>query len=78
MNPLDSPYILYARVLICDRVQRLRKADGSRGASAIEWAIITGLLAFIAITVGGVILLKVNTAGSNIQVGNGTVNGGKP
>lgn len=71
MNPLDSPYILYARVLLADRLRRARDADGSRGASAIEWAIITGILAFIAIAIGGVIYQKVNSAGSNINVGNG-------
>jgi Flp pilus assembly pilin Flp len=74
MNPLDDLYIHYFRAMLADRLRRARSEEASRGASAIEWAIITGILAFIAITIGGVIYAKVQSAGSNINVGNGTAN----
>jgi Flp pilus assembly pilin Flp len=76
VNPLDSPYLVYLRVLFADRLRRAREEDRSVGASAIEWAIITGLLAFIAIGIGVVIYNKVKAAGNNISVGNGQVQGG--
>lgn len=74
MNPLDNPYIDYARALLADRLRRARGEEAGLGASAIEWAIITGILAFIAIAIGGVIYAKVQSAGNNINVGNGTAN----
>jgi Flp pilus assembly pilin Flp len=68
MNPLHDPRILYLRTLLAVRVDRLRDGtDRSRGASAIEWAIITGILALIAIGIGVTIKNKVDDAASNIQ-----------
>jgi Flp pilus assembly pilin Flp len=68
MNPLKDPRILYLRTLLAVRVDRLRAGtDRSRGASAIEWAIITGILALIAIGIGVTIKNKVDDAASNIQ-----------
>ncbi|MCW2903581.1 MAG: hypothetical protein JWO67_5846 [Streptosporangiaceae bacterium] len=68
MNPLKDPAIVYLRVLLATRVDRLRTdADRSRGASAIEWAIITGILALIAIGIGVTIKKKVDDAAANIQ-----------
>ncbi|MGI8328688.1 hypothetical protein ACRYCC_01915 [Actinomadura scrupuli] len=77
MNPLDDPLILYTRAWLGVRLDRLRTEERSRGASAIEWAIITGILASIAIAIGLVIFNKVKDAGNNIKVGNGTGNGGR-
>jgi len=46
---MDDPRILYARTLIAVRLDALRDNEKKTvGASAIEWAVITGLLAFIA------------------------------
>jgi Flp pilus assembly pilin Flp len=68
MNPLNEPGIVYLRALLGHRVHRLRMAtDRSRGASAIEWAIITGILALIAIGIGITIKQKVDDAAANIQ-----------
>ncbi|GAA3507881.1 MULTISPECIES: Flp family type IVb pilin [Actinomadura] len=69
-NPLNDPAILYLRALLGDRLHRLRAGDGrDRGASAIEWAIITALLAAIALGVGVLIKQKVEQAAGNIRTG---------
>ena len=75
MNPLNTPLVGYLRTLVAVRVDRLRAEDSSKGASAIEWAIITGLLAIIAIAVGGLLWTAIKSRASNIQTGNGTVGG---
>jgi Flp pilus assembly pilin Flp len=68
MNPLTDPAIVYLRALLGHRLHRLRGGtDLSRGASAIEWAIITGILALIAIGIGVTIKNKVDEAASNIK-----------
>lgn len=72
LNPMNDPLVVYARTYVAARIQRLRdEPDRSRGASAIEWAIITGILAFIAITIGWVIYRRVRTAADKISVDNG-------
>jgi Flp pilus assembly pilin Flp len=72
LNPLNDPAVIYLRVQLAARVRRLRtEADRSRGASAIEWAIITGILAAIAITVGAIIKIKVSQAANSISTGGG-------
>jgi len=53
LNPMNDPLVAYIRSCVGSRIYRLRnETDRTRGASAIEWAIITGILALIAITVG--------------------------
>ena len=49
------------------RTTRAACLPGVRGASAIEWAIITGLLAMIALGVGVVIYNKVTSAANDIK-----------
>jgi hypothetical protein len=49
MNPLNDPTIIYIRSWLGVRLDAMRDENGrSAGASAIEWAIITGLLATVA------------------------------
>ena len=74
INPLNDPAVVYLRVHLAARLHRLRSEaarGGSRGASAIEWAIITGILAAIAIAVGAVIKNKVSSAANSISTGDG-------
>lgn len=72
LNPLNDPAIVYLRAQLATRLHRLRtEADRSRGASAIEWAIITGILAAIAIAVGAVIRSRVKSAADSISTGDG-------
>ncbi|MFD0905706.1 hypothetical protein [Actinomadura sediminis] len=69
-NPMNDPSVAYLRALFDDRLARLRDEDErSRGASAIEWAIITALLAAIAIAIGGIILEKVRDKANSINTG---------
>jgi Flp pilus assembly pilin Flp len=68
LNPTDDPRVAYVWSFVEARAERLRDDDArTRGASAIEWAIITGLLAMIALGVGVLIYNKVTTAANNIQ-----------
>ena len=66
MNPLNEPFVEYLRVLLG---KRLTARDGDGGASAIEWAIITGLLALIALAIFVIIRNKITTAANNIKTG---------
>ncbi|MCP9950635.1 MULTISPECIES: Flp family type IVb pilin [Actinomadura] len=70
LNPLHDPAVVYLRALVGDRLARLRAEDErSRGASAIEWAIITAILALIAITIGAVIQKKIQDKANSINTG---------
>lgn len=72
LNPMNDPVVVYVRSHVEARIERLREdSEKSRGASAIEWAIITGILAFIAITIGWVIYQRVQSAANKIKVDNG-------
>ncbi|MFC5747043.1 Flp family type IVb pilin [Actinomadura rugatobispora] len=66
INPWNDPVVVYLRALVGCRVDRLRnEPERGKGASAIEWAIITAILAVIAITIGATIRnLIVNKANS--------------
>ncbi|MEV5825032.1 hypothetical protein AB0L25_05590 [Spirillospora sp. NPDC052242] len=69
-NPMNDPSVVYLRALLDDRLARLRDEDErSRGASAIEWAIITAILAAIAIAIGGIIMQKVQDKANSINTG---------
>jgi Flp pilus assembly pilin Flp len=68
LNPMNDPFVAYVWSSVQLRFERLRNdTDRSRGASAIEWAIITGLLAMIALAVGVIILRKVRSAAHSIK-----------
>jgi Flp pilus assembly pilin Flp len=67
MNPLNEPFVEYLRVLLGKRLAAARGGDG--GASAIEWAIITGLLALIALAIFVIIKNKIVTSANNIKTG---------
>ncbi|GAA4621780.1 hypothetical protein GCM10023196_011440 [Actinoallomurus vinaceus] len=68
LNPMNDPFVAYVWSSVQLRIQRLRdETERSRGASAIEWAIITGLLAMIALGVGVVIYRKVRSAANDIK-----------
>ncbi|GAA2624210.1 hypothetical protein SMC26_36565 [Actinomadura fulvescens] len=68
MNPLNDPTIAYLRALLGARVEKAR-AETDRGASAIEWAIITALLAGIAIAIGAIIFQTIEKKARSINTG---------
>jgi Flp pilus assembly pilin Flp len=57
----------YFRALLGKRLAAARNSD--RGASAIEWAIITGLLAIIALAIYVIIQTKIVGAAHKINTG---------
>lgn len=68
INPWNDPAVVYLRALLGCRVERLRnETDRSKGASAIEWAIITAILAVIAITIGATIRNLIVNKANNIR-----------
>ena len=67
MNPLHDPTVQYLRTLIAVRVERLRTEDQSRGVSAIEWAIITGMLAAIAVAIYAIIKSAITDKANQIS-----------
>ena len=68
LNPLNDPAVIYLRALVSDRVHRLRsQEERSLGVSAIEWAIITGMLAVIAVAVFATIRGVIERKASEIE-----------
>ncbi|MFI0367132.1 Flp family type IVb pilin [Actinomadura sp. 1N219] len=69
-NPFNDPFVAYLRAVASARLARLRsEEERSKGASAIEWAIITAILALLAITIGAVITKKVTDKANTINTG---------
>jgi Flp pilus assembly pilin Flp len=64
---LNDPVVEYIKALLGRRLAAVRRDD--RGASAIEWAIITGLLAIIALAVFLIIEHKILGAAHKINTG---------
>jgi hypothetical protein len=69
----------YAELLIRHRIERVRAVDRQSpadvGASVIEWVIISALLVGIAVTVGAILLQKIQDKATSINLdggGNGT------
>jgi Flp pilus assembly pilin Flp len=72
MNPLNAPMVIYLRAVLAVRLDRARHGeDRSAGASAIEWAIITGLLALVAFAAYVIILRAVKTAAEKAETTTG-------
>ncbi|MFG2089309.1 MULTISPECIES: Flp family type IVb pilin [unclassified Spirillospora] len=70
-NPMNDPIVVYLRAMAGARIARMRAPDErDRGASAIEWAIITAILALLAITIGAVITKKVTDKANTINTGS--------
>lgn len=60
---------LYAKAFLGAHGARLRRqwTDGDRGASAVELAVITGVLVIMAVGILALIWKEVNTGQNNIQ-----------
>jgi hypothetical protein len=67
LNPLAHPVVRCLLAMVEARVDRVRRQDTGLGASAIELAIITAVLAAIAITIGTIVFNKIRTAANNIN-----------
>ncbi|CAM3065984.1 hypothetical protein ACSL103130_11225 [Actinomyces slackii] len=51
---------------VCERVTA--RLGGERGASTVEWVIITGFLIVVAAVVGRAVIRLVTDASSNLQI----------
>ena len=68
-HPPRGPVATYLGAMLAAHAERLRQArqDGERGASAVELAIITGILVLLIVGIVTVIYTVVNKAKTNIQ-----------
>jgi Flp pilus assembly pilin Flp len=66
-SPFSHPVIQHLLVMVQARFERMRSQDSSLGASAIELAIITAVLAAIAIAIGTIVYNKIKTTANNIN-----------
>lgn len=65
MSPLNQTFV-FLRVVLAGKVEHARRSE--RGASAVEWVLITALLVGIAIVVGGIILNTLQEKANEIQL----------
>ncbi|WP_084963671.1 hypothetical protein [Thermoactinospora rubra] len=81
MNPLNWPEVIYFRAMLGVRIERARNAP-SRGASAVEWVIITAIIAGVAMGLALAIQNLVKNKQAEIEKGFGGGgnggNGGNP
>jgi Flp pilus assembly pilin Flp len=65
-SPL-APAVDYLRVTFAARLAEARREDRERGASVVEWVVITTIVVVIAVTVGVLITNALTTKGNQIQ-----------
>jgi Flp pilus assembly pilin Flp len=53
--PIGNPVLDFMMVYLQGRIQRVRKGDMSRGASAVEWVVISAIVVAIVAGVGVII-----------------------
>jgi hypothetical protein len=75
MKKFMPPAVDYLLTMLSVRAHRARTAP-SRGASAVEWVIITAIVAGLAITISLVITAGVNSKTTEIQNSFGGGGGG--
>jgi Flp pilus assembly pilin Flp len=63
---MNHPWIVYLRVCLAVRIQRARVAP-TRGASAVEWVIITAIIAGVALGLATLIKTVVEQKQGEIQ-----------
>lgn len=83
MNTMYGPALHYLRVSLTARYARARSEDGERGASAVEWVIISAIVVTIVVVVGGWLLTTLEAKGTqvcndiNTKTGDGGAAGAK-
>ena len=70
VHPVADYLLLHARV----RYHRVRSEDVSRGASAVEWVVITMILVVLAIGIGAIITRAVTNKANDVETKIGGVN----
>jgi Flp pilus assembly pilin Flp len=59
--------IVFLRVVLAGRIAHARRAE--RGASAVEWVLISALLIGVAIAVGAIIMNKLKGKADSLDLG---------
>lgn len=67
MTTSTQQVLLLARVLIGARIDRARASE--KGVSAVEWVLISALLAGIAIAVGAILYKKLTGKAGGLDLG---------
>ena len=58
--------VTFLKILLDGRLDRSRRSE--RGASAVEWVIITAVLVTICVGIGAIILNKINSKANSINI----------
>ncbi|WP_051451214.1 hypothetical protein [Actinospica robiniae] len=79
MNTVFGPALQYLRVSFTARYARARSEESERGASAVEWVIISAIVVAIVVAVGFWLLTTLEAKGQQVcdQI-NGTGKGAAP
>ncbi|MCL2552688.1 MAG: hypothetical protein FWE15_00345 [Actinomycetia bacterium] len=72
---ISNPPLEFMIIYLRGRIDRLRNEDLSRGASAVEWvvisAIVVGIVAFVGFTIKNALKGKANDVSNCISSSNG-------
>jgi Flp pilus assembly pilin Flp len=66
-SSLFTPVVDYLRVMLSARLAEARSEDRERGASVVEWVVITTIVVVLAVTIGVIITNALNTKATQIQ-----------
>lgn len=80
MNTVFDPALHYLRVSLTARYARARSEDAERGASAVEWVIISAIVVAIVVAVGFWLLTTLEAKGKQVcgdinKTGDGNATG---
>ncbi|NUR10013.1 MAG: hypothetical protein HOQ22_18130 [Nocardioidaceae bacterium] len=66
---MNTNQLTFLRIVLAGRTAHARNAAarGERGASAVEWVVITALLIGIAVAVGAIVLNKLTTKANSLN-----------
>ncbi|SDN91401.1 Flp family type IVb pilin [Actinacidiphila guanduensis] len=77
--PINDPMVNFLYVYLRGRIDRARSEDTSRGASAVEWvvisAIVVAIVAFVGYTINKALSGKATDVGNCITKSDGSSNG---
>jgi len=66
-NSVFAPAVDYLRVMLSARLAAARSEDRERGASVVEWVVITTIVVVLAVTIGIIITNALNKKATDIQ-----------
>lgn len=66
-NSLFAPAVNYLRVMLSARLAEAKSEDRERGASVVEWVVITTIVVVLAVTIGIIITDALNQKANTIK-----------